>query len=180
MSKKMTKGTVAIAAGVVLLLGGAGTYALWEVNQPLTGTVQTGDLNLELGSAAWTLNGNSVTNVNEVRIVPGDELVLTQDLTVTAIGDDLIAQLSIDATAAVPAELQGHLDISFDLPARPEWAQADAEVPNTYTVEPSNSAYDPVPATVTIAFDQDTPGRDGVTQAVDLTAVNFELAQVAN
>jgi formate-dependent phosphoribosylglycinamide formyltransferase (GAR transformylase) len=28
MSKKMTKGAVAVAAGVVLLLGGAGTYAV--------------------------------------------------------------------------------------------------------------------------------------------------------
>src|SRR5690625_3302013 len=34
MSKKTTTGTIAIPAGVVLLLAGAGTYALWEVNAP--------------------------------------------------------------------------------------------------------------------------------------------------
>src|SRR5690625_308903 len=123
MSKKMTKGTIAITAGVVLLLGGAGTYALWEVNQPLDGTVQSGDLNLELGDAEWTLNGQPVGAVDEVRIVPGDTLALAQSLTVTAIGDDLAAQLAVDASAlSGDPDLSEQLEVSLALPDT-AWAE---------------------------------------------------------
>jgi len=176
MSKKMTKGTIAITAGVVLLLGGAGTYALWEVNQSLDGTVQSGDLNLELGNAEWTLNDQPVGDVAEIRIVPGDTLALAQPLTITAIGDDLAAQLAVDASeiSGDPA-LAEQLEVSLALPDT-AWAQLVSA--DTYTITSADEAYEPVTAVVTIVFDEDTGGRIATNSEVDLTSVSFSLHQV--
>jgi len=145
MSKKMMKGTIAITAGVVLLLGGAGTYALWEVTRPLEGTVAAGDLNLELGEASWTLNGDDVADVGDVRIVPGDTLALGQQL-----------------------------EVSLALPD-PTWA--DATEDGAYTIAPADEAYEPVTATVTIVFDEETGGQIGTNGEVDLSGVVFSLNQ---
>ncbi|HLS50356.1 MAG TPA: alternate-type signal peptide domain-containing protein [Actinomycetaceae bacterium] len=176
MSKKMMKGTIAITAGVVLLLGGAGTYALWEVTQPLDGTVASGDLNLELGAASWTLNGEDVAGVEDVRIVPGDTLVLAQQLTVTAIGDDLAAQLAVDTTEmSGNSALVQQLEVSLALPD-PTWA--DATEDGAYTIAPADEAYEPVTATVTIVFDEETGGQIGTNGEVDLSGVVFSLNQV--
>lgn len=173
MSKKMTKGSLAITAGVVLLLGGAGTYALWEVNAPLDGSVQTGDLNLELDDAAWTLNGASVENVSAVQIAPGDTLNLTQPMTVTVAGDDLTAQLSLSNTDAfIPEELTEHLDVDFDLDA--SWATETG--PDSYLINSGAEARQ-VSAEVSIAFSENTPDRVGVNTSMDLGALEFTLQQ---
>jgi len=173
-SKKMTKGSVAIAAGVVLLLGGAGTYALWEVSQPLDGSVAVGDLNLELGDGTWTLNGATVANPESVRIVPGDEVSLEQNLTVTAIGDDLFAQLSVNENEAfIPADLDEFIDVTFDLDA--DWAEGEGN--NTYLVEAGTEPY-AATATVTVNFAASTPGREGVNSTLDLNELEFSLEQL--
>lgn len=176
MSKKMTKGTIAITAGVVLLLGGAGTYALWEVNLPLDGTVQSGDLNLELGEGEWTLNGQPVGDVAQVRIVPGDTLALAQPLTVTVIGDDLAAQLAVDASGiSGDPELAGQLEVSLALPDT-AWAEPAGD--STYAIAAADEAYEPLTAAVTIIFDEDTGERIATNSAVDLSSVVFSLEQV--
>lgn len=173
-SKKMTKGTVAIAAGVTLLLGGAGTYALWETSQPLDGSVAVGDLDLELGEGTWTLNGAPVPDVERVRIVPGDEVSLDQDLTVTAIGDDLLAQLSVnEGENFIPADLAEYVDVTFDLDA--PWATDEGG--NTYLVQAGTAPYTAT-ATVTVHFDEETPGRAGTNSTLDLSALEFSLEQL--
>lgn len=173
MSKKMTKGTIAITAGVVLLLGGAGTYALWEVNAPLDGNVQTGDLNLSLGDADWTLNGTSVDELDAVHIAPGDTLALSQPMTVTAIGDDLVAQLSLaNEDAFTPDELTEHLEVAFDLDAA--WASENGA--NSYLITSGDVPYDTT-AEVTISFSSDTPDRVGANTPLDLTDLEFALQQ---
>ena len=173
MSKKMTKGTIAITAGVVLLLGGAGTYALWEVNAPLDGSVQTGDLNLELGEAVWTLNGASVDELDAVRIAPGDSLALSQAMTVTATGDDLAAQLSLtNEDAFVPEQLTDHLEVAFDLDAA--WASENGT--NSYLITSGDEPYDTT-AEVTISFSSDTPDRVGANTPLDLSNLEFALQQ---
>lgn len=48
---KATKGAVAAGAAGILLLGGAGTFALWEDNASITGgTVSTGHLDLAVAA----------------------------------------------------------------------------------------------------------------------------------
>jgi alternate signal-mediated exported protein len=162
MSKKMTKGAVAVAAGVVLLLGGAGTYALWEVNRPLDGTVQAGDLDLSTGAATWTLNGEEVTSPETLRVVPGDVLTVQQELTVTAVGDSLQAQLSVDEVSPlVDPSLAEYFDVDL-----------------TYAVEPSDTAQ-VVDADVSITFAESTPEREGANAQLDLGNLEFTLEQLA-
>ncbi|MEE6283010.1 alternate-type signal peptide domain-containing protein [Georgenia sp. MJ170] len=181
MANKMTKGTIAVAAGAALLLGGAGTYAWWSVSEAVDdqGTIQSGDLNLVLGEASWELNGTMVNDVQQVRIVPGDVLNLTQPIEVTAIGDDLTSELTVDATGLTgDAELIQALDVSFTMPTDADtWAtEGDG---NSYAIAPSNAAYESVDAGVTITFDQDTSGRTATDSTVNLSSVVFNLAQVA-
>jgi alternate signal-mediated exported protein len=175
MSKKMTKGAVAVAAGVVLLLGGAGTYALWEVNRPLDGTVQAGDLDLSTGAATWTLNGEEVTSPETLRVVPGDVLTVQQELTVTAVGDSLQAQLSVDEVSPlVDPSLAEYFDV--DLTVDAPWATDNAD--GTYAVEPSDTAQ-VVDADVSITFAESTPEREGANAQLDLGNLEFTLEQLA-
>lgn len=178
----MTKGAVAIGAGVALLLGGAGTYALWSDTEAVDGTVASGDLDLTLGTAAWTLNGTPVAAGTEgtVRIVPGDVLQLTQPVTVTAIGDDLESTLTItEGLASIDGDTLLDENLTVDLAldtATATWATADAVTPNAYDVAPADAAYAPVDATVTITF-EDVVGQVATASTVDLNAVEFTLTQ---
>ena len=52
---KLTKGAIATAAGIALLMGGAGTFALWNDSVGVNGgTVQTGTLDIDTtGTGTW-------------------------------------------------------------------------------------------------------------------------------
>lgn len=97
-----TKAIIAIAAGAVLLLGGGTTLAYWSTQATVDGgTISSGDLNLTLvDSPSWSLTpegGDSapVTDIAAIDIVPGDTVTLTQDVTLTLVGDNLIADLTV-------------------------------------------------------------------------------------
>ncbi|ROR73354.1 alternate-type signal peptide domain-containing protein [Bogoriella caseilytica] len=176
MSKKMTKGAFAIGAGVVLLLGGAGTYALWTVTEELDGTVQTGDLDLVLDaeSATWTLNGSTpVTDIDALRLVPGDSVTLSQDLLVTAVGDNLNAQLTVTEASALVPEFAEHFTVDLDLDTA--W-NSTGNVVDVPSAQPGAAPYE-VTAHVTVAFDPNTGGQDATDVSVDFGALEFILAQ---
>src|SRR6188474_1998822 len=49
---KLTKGTIAGAAGIALLLGGAGTFALWNDTADIAGgTISSGELSIDATTA---------------------------------------------------------------------------------------------------------------------------------
>ena len=125
---KLAKGAIAGAAGVVLLLGGAGTFAFWNSTANVAGgTIVAGNLLVENtgGAGVWTDQNGVTVNIATYRIVPGDTLTYTDDLTVTAIGDNLEATLdfaegSIAPTVPGDAEdeaLAGYLEDSAELDA---------------------------------------------------------------
>ena len=106
--RKTTKGAIAVGAGVALLLGGAGTLAAWNVSQNIaaTGNVNTGNLNLTTttpGTWAWgdtatcLVPGAAIADITTVKIVPGDCVIYSQDIVVTATGDNLKAEATITA-----------------------------------------------------------------------------------
>jgi len=116
---KLLKGSIAGAAGIALLLGGAGTFALW--NQTATvanGAVTSGVLTIAAGDAGtWkdisadkVAGGVPISDITNFRIVPGDKLQLTQLVTINATGNNLAAKLTYDpatlATANSDAALQ--------------------------------------------------------------------------
>ena len=179
-SSARTKGIVAVAAGTALLLGGAGSYALWTTSVDLgTGTIESGDLGLTLGTAAWELDGLiggpiaiPAADLNAVRIVPGDVLELTQTVDVTLVGDTIEADLTVDAgTAFASGDLADHVDVALAI-------DGAAAANGTFRVTPENAGE--LTATVTITFDQATPALAGTDETLDLAELGFTLTQVAS
>lgn len=104
---KLIKGSIAGAAGIVLLLGGAGTFALWNDSVAAAGgNVQSGVLTVALnGSPAWADASTDKTSTTWVpgtdKLVPGDTVTYTQNFDVVATGKNLKANLSFDPTTVV-------------------------------------------------------------------------------
>ena len=99
---KLVKGSVAAAAGIALLLGGAGSLAYWNSETTFSGTtITSGTLTIANNGAATstftTEAGTALTGSS--KIVPGDVVVVKQLVTVTASGDNLKSALTIDQTA---------------------------------------------------------------------------------
>lgn len=165
-----TKAIIAIAAGAALLLGGGTTLAYWSTSQVLdVGTINSGDLDMVAsGTPAWTLQGvadaapTSVPDPTLVKIVPGDVLVMTQDVTLTVQGDTLTAELAI-LQETVPEGLTATVDSAGVTPD----AITAADDGKTVTV------------TVTITFDGATANREKVNTPFDLGDVTLTLSQLS-
>ncbi|MBD7917864.1 alternate-type signal peptide domain-containing protein [Cellulomonas sp. Sa3CUA2] len=108
---KRTKALVAGGAGAVILLGTAGTFALWSDEATVPGAVVTGgklDLTGET-TVTWTANdisdGSAVEIADEdgtIQLVAGVELVGETAITPELAGDYLKAELATTSGAAVP------------------------------------------------------------------------------
>jgi alternate signal-mediated exported protein len=102
---KLLKGSIAAAAGVALLMGGAGTFAYWNDSAPLTGnTITAGNLTVTAaaGSGTWTNAAGTTytdTTIANYRIVPGDVLTYTKDVSIVAVGDTLKATVALGSGA---------------------------------------------------------------------------------
>jgi alternate signal-mediated exported protein len=134
---KVTKGALATGAGVLLLLGGGGTLALWNTDEAITaGTVTAGQLDLTPdGVGAWTVTNaaagvtdQAIAVIGDYRAVPGDVLTFTQTVDVTLEGNNMEATLDIT---------QGTVTDTF----------GGAVVVSPVTMK--DSAGDPLPATLT-------------------------------
>jgi len=99
---KLIKGAVTGAAGIALLLGGAGTFAAWNSSATVLAgnSVQTGKLNVSAnGTGTWfdVTNAASpvaISDISAYRIVPGATIEYRQPVTLNASGNDLAASLS--------------------------------------------------------------------------------------
>ncbi|HEY5221607.1 MAG TPA: alternate-type signal peptide domain-containing protein [Microbacteriaceae bacterium] len=192
---KLTKGAIAGAAGIALLLGGAGSFALWNGSASASaGQIQSGALSVaKTGNTdgTWqnTPNGSSTpasVTISSFKAVPGDTLTFTQKLDVTAIGDNLTATLAVDPTSIVAnatnptasaalrtALLQGMTVSIASLPAN----IVAGGTANTFTVT-NATAPQTVTVVVTLPFPRGTAG-DNTTQAgsVNLSSLAFTLTQ---
>jgi alternate signal-mediated exported protein len=98
---KSAKGTLAAAAGAVLLLGGAGSLAYWNASATVNGgAITTGSLTLSAGSCGtnWVYNNGSAAGQTVVKVVPGDSITKSCTFAVGASGDHLSATLTAPAT----------------------------------------------------------------------------------
>jgi len=188
--KTIVKGTIATAAGVTLLLGGAGTFALWNTSaETAGGSIVAGGLEVEPSAqaASWTVNGGSpLSTLEGYPIVPGDVVVYSRDMTVTAHGDGLVAAFSIDpasiepssATAPADVALADHLSSTAALTAS---GDGITTTPTAVTVTGRDGLEQDVTVDVTITFPKsDTVGLENDAQlgSVDLGAVAVTLTQV--
>lgn len=139
---KLVKGSIAGAAGIALLLGGAGTLAYWNDSATLSnaGTVGSGKLDIADGTGgAWvdTNNSNASIDISEFKIVPGDNIKYTESFVISAVGDNLAFTIA----NTVPATLS-------NMPS--------AGITSTYVVKESDTV---VPTTTSGTY-TDLPAGD--------------------
>jgi len=111
--RNKTKGVIAGLAGAALLTGGT-TFALWQDEAAVAGGIITnGELSVVAGTVAWFdvsadradaaaltgvlagEEGHAITDIDTWRLVPGDVVKGTFPLTVTLVGDNLVANLDV-------------------------------------------------------------------------------------
>jgi alternate signal-mediated exported protein len=96
---KLTKGAIAGAAGIVLLMGGAGSLAYWTGSADLTNGAQTinaGSLSAATTSGSWTVNGKDASTT---KVVPGAIVRYDGVITVTSSGDGLKYKVNVPTQA---------------------------------------------------------------------------------
>ncbi len=162
---KLLKGAIAGAAGVALLLGGAGTFAYWNSSASIGGgTIVSGNLAVASNAAAgvWKSNGN-VVNLATHKIVPGDSLTYTKTMDITATGDNLVATLGLDAASVTPSTTAA-ADVALA-----------AYVTKSAVLTASGTGISGTGPTYTV-----TAGAAGVTQTVTVTVtINFPKSTTA-
>jgi alternate signal-mediated exported protein len=162
---KLTKGAIATAAGVILLMGGAGTLASWNSSADAgsSQTVSSGQLSVTADAAGVWKSGSTVIDPSTFLIVPGDTLTYTQDFDLAASGDNLVFTLAA-TPGAIAASSTSAADVAL--------AGALSSAPTTFSVAGSNisevvpgsyevvtSGTTTVTVTMTITFDSNS-GND--------------------
>lgn len=167
---KLVKGSIAGAAGIALLLGGAGTLAYWNSSADLAGTTITaGTLTIEADGVASAVHAADDSAVS--LIVPGDVVEITQGVDISATGDNLKAALDIDTTGLVANDLSGQ--VSFNVQA---FAGA-VEVTGLSNLTATQAAsIDSV--VVTATFDSTTDEQVGQGMSLDLANLKVTLTQI--
>ncbi len=195
--KKLTKAAIAGAAGIALLLGGAGSLAFWNASANVAGgTITAGELTITAANpevpGTWTVSNGTIVNgaiadITSFRAVPGDVLTYTKDFAITAVGNNLKASVGITgdsitaATPLTPANTALAAALRNSVITRVNTAEA-----STLTLVPGNQILN-VSAQITWPFDtpiapaatspeSDNPAMNG---AVDLSAMTITLTQIA-
>lgn len=178
---RIVTGAIAGAAAIALLLGGAGTFALWNSSANANAaSISSGTLSLaSAGAGTWTdiTNGrNTVVTPSSILMVPGNSYQFTQPLTVTATGTDLKAELtyndaSITGDAGLLAATTRTLQVSSSNANITSSSKA-----NTFVVSPSSSS-----STVTVVFTVSLPqsATTGQNGTINLSGLTFTLTQTA-
>lgn len=174
---KLTKGAIAGGAGIVLLLGGAGTFALWNDSATIDGgTITAGTLDIQtVTPGAWTdispdVDGQPVPipDITDFRTVPGDVLKYTAGVTIVATGNNLLAEFGYVLDDELPP-LPDDIDVTVavlknGVPATNPVSFAPADV---FTVE------------VTFDFDFTETDQNDLQQDVwDLSSLELTVTQV--
>lgn len=155
---KLVKGSLAAAAGITLLMGGAGSLALWNDSTDSTaGSISTGELNItSAGDGAWA---------QDITLwVPGDTDTYTETFDIAAAGDNLA--FTVDATFA-DATSNGISTVTT--------VTVDG-VPFDNTVELSEGSHEAI-VTVVASFDADDTDNQNIS-AQDLGDIAVTVTQV--
>jgi alternate signal-mediated exported protein len=124
-NKKVLKGTLMVATGTALLVGGFGSFALWSEQDALpSDPISAGELSLQAQTESWVDESpDAATTAWDPatdELVPGDTVTLTVPLTVTAVGKNLAGTIHLDG-AALDAEGFGpNFTVSYDVAPTPE------------------------------------------------------------
>ena len=168
----LVKGTAAIAVGAALLLGGGGTLANWNAEATAApGIIISGDLNVaKTAAGVWKDRAGATIDINTYKVVPGDKLTFTQDLTVTLVGDKMAANVATTGITATNGFTSANVSVSA-----PALTVGGTAVANP--LKPTGSAQT-VTATITFEFLSSTTGRADTTASYNFNNVAFQLTQV--
>lgn len=178
---KLTKGAIAGAAGIALLLGGAGSFALWNGTASASaGSIQSGSLSLTAATdGVWTnITGSTpatISNIGTFRIVPGDHLKFTQTLNIAGTGDDLAASLTSTLGSGTNAITGLNTGLTLAKGTDAGGILTVGSPATTVTISKAGTAS--VVATIDVNFPSGSTG--GQASTADLSTVAFTLTQVA-
>jgi alternate signal-mediated exported protein len=166
---KLVKGSIAGAAGIALLLGGAGTFAVWNDTATLSApNIQAGYLQLDTATAGkWTKDGAEI-NPTTYKVIPGTTLVYTQTLKVDAVGTGLKARLT-HSSLTEAGGLAPFVDSTMQVSQN---GTVDADGIIDFTEGTSN-----IDVKVTVVFPTTVTGEQGQNTSLDLSDVTFTLTQ---
>jgi len=132
---KLVKGGLAAAAGIALLMGGAGSLAYWNASETSSsGQIQTGHL---------TLSADAAGSWDVAKLAPGHTATYTQVFHLSVVGDGIEVALAsqIGTGGTLPTDITQSTSYDIDGTA---WNGTDTKTLNEgdYTVT----------ATVTVTF----------------------------
>ncbi|WP_072806237.1 alternate-type signal peptide domain-containing protein [Rhodococcoides yunnanense] len=176
---KATKGAIAAAAAGVLLLGGAGSYALWSDSQTAPGgTVTAGELKLvPVNTGTWTeistvgsVAPGPIANIAAFKMVPGDILEYDASYTIAASGNNLTATISAAQDSIVRTGIT-----AADTPVTVSSKVGTDDIANNAITSTDNGKV--VAVKVRLEFLSTTTGLDGQLGSVGLTNFKIDLTQ---
>ncbi|GAA4167814.1 alternate-type signal peptide domain-containing protein [Gryllotalpicola koreensis] len=203
LMNRLFKGAIASAAGVALLLGGAGTFALWQDTAGLRGDAIIEAGRLEFGwetmpQAVWTINEQPIAEsaVANVRFVPGDVVTMTwEDVPVIVDGDYLVAEFGVSLDGLKLNEIEDP-DAKAAAIAFFEGLEHSVEI-RQLILDEEDPAYDPNPdwhastdefelergtntfqVRATVVFDPDAENPTAYGAQIPLTGLGLSIKQV--
>ncbi|WP_157697086.1 alternate-type signal peptide domain-containing protein [Brachybacterium avium] len=175
---KFAKGSVAAGAGLVLLLGGAGTLAYWNDTAELTGgTINTGKLELDADQDMLTESIESQSDL----WVPGDERAFATSLTLTADGTNIQGTIALEESSIIgdtPGADEFEIQTSFDLDHVEITGDGELESDGEGGLIFTGSGVYEIPVTVTVELPYgDTATNDSSDIDVDVSGMSFTAEQ---
>ncbi|MFF1555569.1 alternate-type signal peptide domain-containing protein [Rhodococcus erythropolis] len=178
--KKTTKGTLAVGAAAILLMGGMGSLALWNDSEAAPAdTITNGELDIALVGEAgvWTdispdSNAPGVIDPAVFRMVPGDVLQYDASFLISADGDNLAATITADQQSITRSAGLTELNTPVVVTALVN----GEELPATTITEANDG--DTVDVRITLTFDPSTAGQVGQKGTVGLDEFRVNLQQV--
>ncbi|SNT01684.1 alternate-type signal peptide domain-containing protein [Rhodococcoides kyotonense] len=176
---KATKGAIAAAAAGVLLLGGAGSYALWSDSQTAPGgTVTAGELRLvPVNTGQWTevsttgsVAPGPIADISAFKMVPGDVLEYDASYTVAASGNNLTATISASQDSIARTNIS-----ATDTPVTVTSKIGTTDIANNAVTSADNGKT--VAVKVRLEFLSTTTGLNGQNGSVGLTNFKIDLTQ---
>ncbi len=175
---KMVKASVVGAAGVSLLMGGFGTYALWH-DSATSGstTITSGELDVAANPATWedlSAQGPNNWTAGDL-IVPGDKLKMTQTFSVKATGKNMKGTLTFDPGAVNTTAFGSNLTITPTATADSAFTSSGT---NTWTFSAPLNGTKTVTATVVYDFSSATTAQQAQNAAATIGTSTFSVDQV--
>ncbi|MEL4319591.1 alternate-type signal peptide domain-containing protein [Leifsonia sp. YIM 134122] len=179
---KIIKGSIAGAAGIALLLGGAGTFALWNDSATVDGqNITSGKLSISsvTGGGWFADNGNTdytddaPITIGTYQVIPGKSIYYKGTTTITAEGNGLSATLGFAGGLTGDA---GLIAESATLLAVKLGSSAEVTGPATVPVAPTGG---PQSATIRIKYTfNDVTTTAGNALAAQGKTVNFSTVKL--